>query len=236
MLTIMFYLSKEDWSPRFDTRFFTIDFQQYTELDAQPSEPSETANDDDDGDGTISQSSIKDTIVSNSTNNPNPNLKDTTSSLGGKCDHPAMYYPIHVYSSHQKHIVYRRYSQFHHLHQTLLSIATATDSNTTRTTTTATATPTTPRTKNNSKRSNNNNRSSSTTTTTQKQNEVKVPSMPPKTLPCWPLMMMDEEQVQEFWEERQDGLERVLMALLCRSEFVEHHLMRQFLRLDLFRK
>lgn len=91
----MFYLSKEDWSPRFEPTFFTVSLD--ARMTCSNSPPSITAS---------SQS-----LPSRPT--------QKYSFIGGNNSFPAIYFNLRVQCAHQEHSCPRRYSQFRRLYDDL---------------------------------------------------------------------------------------------------------------------
>ena len=91
----MFYLSKEDWSPRFENTFFTVSLDTRTTYSNSPSST------------TSSQSP---------SSHPTQNYSFL---LGGNNSFPAVYFNLKVQCGHQEHICPRRYSQFRKLYDDL---------------------------------------------------------------------------------------------------------------------
>ena len=97
----MFYLQEENWSPRFDETFFAIKMEARQQLQKAPV----SANSD----------SMSASVATNRSSLPN------TMTVGGRNTFPACYYDIQILFGHSKHVLYRRYSQFVWLYNTLTS-------------------------------------------------------------------------------------------------------------------
>ncbi|KAG7337144.1 PX domain containing protein [Nitzschia inconspicua] len=90
----MMYLAHEDWSPRFETTFYTIRIDGYELV----------------------------TKTTTTTTTTTPLLLPPSSLLrdgGGKTNLPAYYYKITVFCGHYRRMVLRRYSQFEWLYKHL---------------------------------------------------------------------------------------------------------------------
>lgn len=93
------FLAHDQWSPRFEQHFFTI---QIVAAESHTSEPA---------------SSIPQLI--NSPAYLGRKSASVRSSIPGKSNHPAYYYKIQVSMGRDRIVVYRRYSQFQWLYEQL---------------------------------------------------------------------------------------------------------------------
>ena len=112
----MFYLSPEDWSPRFDSSFYTVKVLSvagsHRIFASWP--PSESVgNSFDEDHGTQLEAAAAAAAAAA------PPAKD---SIKGRANHPAVYYALEVRCGHRRRLVYRRYSQFRWLCDRALSM------------------------------------------------------------------------------------------------------------------
>jgi hypothetical protein len=88
------YLAHEDWSPRFESTFYTVKMNGYELYNNKSSLPHSS-----------SPSSLA--------------FSSSSAAIGGKTNFPAYYYKISVFCGHQSRTVLRRFSQFEWLYQNL---------------------------------------------------------------------------------------------------------------------
>mmetsp|Transcript_29639 Transcript_29639/g.86310 ORF Transcript_29639/g.86310 Transcript_29639/m.86310 type:complete len:209 (-) Transcript_29639:171-797(-) len=93
LLIAMFYLKPEDWSPRFDSTFYTVKLTAH-EICAGEQPPSSTS---DKNRAAISSRAHR------------------RRSIGGSSSYPAVYYCLQIKCGHRTQKVWRRYSQFRSL-------------------------------------------------------------------------------------------------------------------------
>ena len=89
----MFYLNPEDWSPRFDSTFYTVKLTNFEVRNEMP---------------TASTSSTSDMIS-------NGNRSHRRRNISGRSSHPAVYYGLEIRCGHRTRTIWRRYSQFRSL-------------------------------------------------------------------------------------------------------------------------
>ena len=99
----MFYLSPEDWSPRFNSTFYTVQLTNFEIWHEMPPPPSSTT----DENRTCEQNGRNDNKARTST--------CRRRSIGGRSSHPAVYYGLEIRCGHRKRTIWRRYSQFRSL-------------------------------------------------------------------------------------------------------------------------
>ena len=97
----MFYLNPEDWSPRFDSTFYTVKVTTFEICREMPSPaPSSTT----DENRTCKQN-----------DGSNDNRAHRRRSISGRSSHPAVYYGLEIRCGHRTRTIWRRYSQFRSL-------------------------------------------------------------------------------------------------------------------------
>lgn len=98
----MFYLNPEDWSPRFDSTFYTVKLTTFEICNETPP-PSSTTDE---------NRTCKQNGAALSSNDSRAHRRR---SIGGRSSHPAIYYCLEIQCGHRTRTIWRRYSQFRSL-------------------------------------------------------------------------------------------------------------------------
>ena len=101
----MFYLNPEDWSPRFDSTFYTVRLTNSEVCSEMPCSPS--TSDEKNG-------HQKAAAISNGARRTSSRVHRRRG-IGGRSSHPAVYYCLQIQCGHRTHTIWRRYSQFRSL-------------------------------------------------------------------------------------------------------------------------
>ena len=100
----MFYLNPEDWSPRFDSTFYTVKLTTFEICNETPP-PSSTTD----------QNRTCTCKQNGAALSSNDSRAHRRRSIGGRSSHPAIYYCLEIQCGHRTRTIWRRYSQFRSL-------------------------------------------------------------------------------------------------------------------------